>query len=80
LIRVLSWREFGVLCTRQDVCTLLHNMGFSFQKARLVSDHLDAVKRLAWLQDTWPAMVRAAKRCKGMILFADEASFAQWGS
>ena len=80
LIRVLIWREFGVLCTRQDVCTLLHNMGFSFHKARLVSDHLDAVKRLAWLQDTWPAMVRAAKRCKGMILFADEASFAQWGS
>ena len=25
----------------QDVCTLLHNLGFSFQKARFVSDHLD---------------------------------------
>ena len=23
---------------------------------------------------------RAAKRCKGLILFEDEASFAQWGS
>ncbi len=80
LIRVLIWREFGVLFNRQYVCTLLHNMGFSFQKARFVSDHLDAAKRLAWLQDTWPAIVRAAKRCKGMILFADEASFAQWGS
>ena len=62
------------------VCTLLHNLGFSFQKARFVSDHLDAAKRLAWLQDTWPAIVRAAKRCKGLILFEDEASFAQWGS
>jgi transposase len=80
LIRVLIWREFGVLYNRHYVCTLLHNMGFSFQKARFVSDHLDAAKRLAWLQDKWPAILRAAKRCKGLILFEDEASFAQWGS
>jgi transposase len=80
LLRVLIWREFGVLYNRQYVCTLLHNLGFSFQKARFVSDHLDAAKRLAWLQDKWPAIVRAAKRCKGLILFEDEASFAQWGS
>jgi len=80
LIRVLIWREFGVLFNRHYVCTLLHNMGFAFQKARFVSDHLDAAKRLAWLQDKWPAILRAAKRCKGMILFEDEASFAQWGS
>lgn len=80
LIRVLIWREFGVLYNRHYVCTLLHNLGFSFQKARFVSDHLDAAKRLVWLQDTWSAIVRAAKRCKGLILFEDEASFAQWGS
>src|SRR4029453_10390705 len=36
-------------------------------------------KRLAWLQDKWPAIVRAAKRQGGLILFAEEASFAQWG-
>src|SRR5262252_6365389 len=80
MIRVLIWREFGVLFNRHYVCTLLHNMGFSFQKARFVSDHLDAAKRVAWLQDKWPAIVQAAKRCKGLILFEDEASFAQWGS
>ena len=80
LLRVLIWREFGVLYKRHSVCTLLHNLGFSFQKARLMSDHLDAAKRLAWLQDKWPAIVRVAKRCKGLILFEDEASFAQWGS
>jgi transposase len=80
LLRVLIWREFGVLYNRQYVCTLLHNLGFSFQKARFVSDHLDAAKRLGWLQDKWPAIVRAAKRCKGVLLFEDEASFAQWGS
>jgi transposase len=80
LIRVLIWREFGVLYNRHYVCTLLHNLGFSFQKARFVSDHLDTAKRLAWLQDKWPAIFRAAKRGNGLILFEDEASFAQWGS
>jgi transposase len=80
LIRVLIWREFGILYNRHYVCTLLDNVGFSFQKARFVSDHLDAAKRLAWLQDKWPAILRAAQRCKGWILFEDEASFAQWGS
>jgi transposase len=80
LIRVLIWREFGVLYNCQYVCTLLHNLGVSFHKAHLVSDHLDAAKRLVWLQDTWPVIVRAAKRCTGLILFEDEASFAQWGS
>jgi len=67
LIRVLIWREFGVLDNRHYVCTWLHNLGFSFQKARFVSDHLDVAKRLAWLQDKWPALFRAAKRCKGLI-------------
>jgi transposase len=56
LIRVLIWRECGVLFHRHDVCTLLHNMGFSFQKARFVSDHRDAATRLAWLQDKWPTI------------------------
>jgi transposase len=55
-------------------------MGFSFHKARLVSDHLDAAKRLAWLQDKWPAIIRAAKRGKGLSLCEAEASVAPWGS
>ena len=77
-IRVLSWREFGVRSNCQYVCTLLHTVGFSFHKARLVSDHLDAARRQAWLQEEWPMILRAAKRRKGLILFEDEASFAHW--
>ena len=80
LLRVLIWREFGVLYNRHYVCTLLHNLGFSFQKARFVSDHLDTAKRLAWLEQKWPTILRAATRRQGLILFEDEASFAQWGS
>src|SRR4029453_10721126 len=79
LIRVLTWREFGGLYNRQDVCTLLHNVGFSFQKARFLSDHLDEACGHAWLTDTWPKLLRAAKRRKGLILFEDEVSFAQGG-
>jgi transposase len=80
LIRVLIWREFGVLYNCQYVCTLLHNLGFSFQKARFVSDHLDTARRQHWLQQEWPMILRAAQRHKGLLLFEDEASFAQWGS
>ena len=80
LIRVLIWREFGVLYNCQYVCTLLHNLGFSFQKARFVSDHLDAARRQHWLQQEWPRILRTAQRHQGLILFEDEASFAQWGS
>jgi hypothetical protein len=80
IIRVLIWREFGVLYNRHDVCTLLHNLGFSFQKARFVSDHLDEAKPQAWLRDKWPAILRAAKRRQGMMLFEDEVSFAPWGA
>jgi hypothetical protein len=80
LIRGLIWREFGVLYNRQYVCTLLHHLGFSFHKARLVSDHLDAATRLAWLEQKWPTIVRAATRRQGLIVFEDEASFAPWGS
>src|SRR5262249_34873 len=66
LIRVLIWREFGVLYNCQYVCTLLHNLGFSFQKARFVSDHLDTARRHAWLQEDWPRILRAATRRKGL--------------
>jgi len=80
LLRVLIWREFGGLSNGQYVCPWLHHLGFAFHKARLVSDHLDAAQRLAWLQDQWPGLFRAAKRCQGLLLFAEEASFAPWGS
>jgi transposase len=80
LIRVLIWREFGVLSNCQDVCTWLHHLGLSLQKARLVSDQLDTAKRLAWLGEQWPAIFRAAQRCHGLSLFEEEASCAQWGS
>jgi transposase len=80
LIQQLILREFGVLYNRHYVCTLLHNLGFSFQKARFVSDHLDEAARRMWREETWPAILRLAREKGAMILFEDEVSFAQWGS
>lgn len=80
MIQDLIWREFGVLYNVHYVCELLKNMGFSFQKARFISDHLDEAKRLAWMTLVWPTIYAQAKQAGGYILFGDEASFAQWGS
>jgi transposase len=80
LIQVLIEREFGGLYNRYYVCEWLRGLGYSFQKARFVSDHLDAAKRHAWITQEWPQILKAAKRQKGLILFGDEVSFPQWGS
>jgi transposase len=80
LIQQLIGREFGVTYNVHYVAVLLKNLGFSFQKARFVSDHLDAVARAAWLATTWPTWRDRAQAAGGLLLFGDEASFAQWGS
>jgi transposase len=73
-------REFGVTYNVQYLATLLHGLGFSFQKARFVSDHLDEVARAAWLAHVFPAWRAQAEAAGGLLLFGDEAGFAQWGS
>jgi transposase len=80
LIQQVIAREFGVSYNVHYLADLLHQLGFSFQKARFVSDHLDAVQRAAWLAYTWPAWRAEAEAAGGLLLFGDEASFAQWGS
>src|SRR6185503_6076407 len=80
LIQQVIEREFGVLYNVQYLATLLHSLGFSFQKARFVADHLDAVRRATWLAYTFPAWRAQAEAAGGLLLFGDEASFAQWGS
>lgn len=80
LIQDLIRREFGKTYNVHYLSTLLKNLGFSYQKARFVSDHHDPDKRKEWCEVTWPAIVAEARRRKALLLFADEASFAQWGS
>ena len=80
VIQDLIQHEFGVLYNAHYLCELLNNLGFSYQKARFVSDHLDEAKRFAWLTQVFPAFKRQAQAAGGRLLFGDEASFAQWGS
>ncbi len=80
LIQALIAREFGVLYNVHYVSELLRNLGFSYQKARFVSDHLNEVRRQHWRAREWPAILAAARRQGALLLFGDEASFAQWGS
>jgi transposase len=80
MIQDLIQRHFGVAYHPHYIATLLKNMGFSYQKARFVSDHLNEAKRLEWRHTRWPKILRQAQQRKALLLFGDEASFAQWGS
>jgi transposase len=80
LIQDLIYRKFHVLYNRFYVCELLRNLGFSFQKARFVSDHLDEEARQRWMKEEWPKILNQAKQLGASLFFGDEASFALWGS
>lgn len=82
LIQDLIYTRFGVEYNPHYVAELLKNMGFSYQKGRFVSDHLAdvAAAQKEWLEKTWPEIRQLAKKKGALILFGDEASFAQWGS
>ena len=80
MIQQLIYEEFGVLSAVHYLRQLLKNMGFSYQKARFVSDHKDPERRHAWLTYTWCEVMHVAKAKDAYILFGDEASFPQWGT
>lgn len=80
LIQQVLLKEFRVLYNRHYVCALLHQLGYSYQKAKFVSDHLDPEQRKQWLAQTWPGILRQAQNVQGLLLFVDEASFPQWGT
>ena len=80
MIQHLIMKRYGVEYHPHYICELLDQLGFSFQKARFASDHLNETARLEWEEETWPEILRLAEQKNAMILFGDEASFAQWGS
>ena len=80
VVPALIDREFGVLYTIHYSSELLHNVGYSYQKARFVSDPLDEERRATWLQTEWPAVLARARASGALLLFGDAARFAQWGS
>jgi transposase len=61
MIQALMVRMFGKLYNVHYVSELLKGLGFSFQKARFISGHLDEVRRREWLTQTWPTILRQAR-------------------
>ena len=80
MIQQLIYDRFGVFYNVFYLAQLLKHLGFSYQKAAFVSDHLDEDKRHVWRTTTWPQILRLAKAQKALLLFGDEASFPQWGT
>ena len=80
MIQQLIFERFGVYYNVFYIAQLLKNLGFSYQKAAFVSDHLNEAKRQEWRTTTWPHILRLAKARHTLLLFGDEASFPQWGT
>jgi transposase len=80
MIADLIRRRFQVAYAPRYVCHLLDQLGFSYQKGKFTADHLNDEAALLWLEETWPDILRHARDKDAVILFGDEASFAQWGS
>ena len=80
LIQELIKQRFGVVYNVFYLAEFLKHLGFSYQKAKFVSDHLDEVARQRWCRRTWPQIVRQARANNALLLFGDEASFPQWGT
>ena len=79
MIQQLIYDRFGVYYNVFYIAQLLKNLGFSYQKAAFVSDHLNEQKRQE-CTTTWPQILRLTKERKALLLFGDEASFPQWGT
>jgi len=80
MIQHLIHEHFGVYYSARYISALLKSMGYSYQKARFVSGHLDQEARAQWLTSQWPQILELAQRKGAYLLFGDEASFPQWGS
>ncbi len=84
MIAVLIEREFGVTYNPRYLCRLLHQIGITYQQAAFVSAKIDEeehqAKRRQWDRETWPFILKQARKLNAVILFGDEVSFAQWGS
>lgn len=80
MVQQLIKDRFAVSYNVFYIAALLKNLGFSYQKAAFVSDHLDEVARRRWRSRTWPEILRLAREKKALLLFGDEASFPQWGT
>ena len=82
MIQQLIYDRFGVFYNVFYIAQLLKNLGFSFQKAAFVSDHLDEDETAGVAHHdvaTDSAPWRTPER-KALLLFGDEASASRSGA
>lgn len=75
--------KFGVLYSSVQVGRILKEIGFSRQKPLERAYQQDPEKVKEWLQKSYPAIKKEAKKEKRIIYFSDEAGFhatAQYGT
>ena len=72
LIGELMRRRFGVALTPKGVGKYLHRWGFSWQKPLTRAYEQDPAAVQAWLQQTYPAIARQARKEKAVVLWADQ--------
>jgi transposase len=80
MIPQLSHERLGVYDNVFYIAQLLKHLGYSYQKAAFVSEHLNDAKRQEWCNTTWPQILTVAKAKSALLLCGDEASFPQWGT
>jgi len=80
MVQTIIFERFGIFYSVHYISQLLKNMGFSYQKAKFISDHIDPEERTKWLEIKWPEIVKLAEKKNAQIMFGDESSFPQWGS
>jgi transposase len=75
MIQQLIYARFGVFYNVFYIAQLLKNLGFRYQKAAFVSDHLDEGKRQAWCTTTWPQILHLAN---GFCQISRQTGFLGW--
>jgi transposase len=83
IIKELIAMKFDVLYSSVQIGRLLKQIGFSKQKPLERAYQQDPVKVAEWLENSYPAIKREAKKERRVIYFSDEAGFhatAQYGS
>lgn len=80
MIQHLILEKFNIFYSVHYLAQLLKSLGFSYQKAKFVADHLDEKKRQLWQQKTLAEAIELARQQNAYLLFGDEASFPQWGT
>jgi transposase len=75
IVRELIEKKFGVVLSLTSVGALLARLGLTPQKPLQQAYQRDPVAVARWKEDTYPAIVRQAKREKAEIYFWDESGF-----